>query len=76
VHAVHSFHSNSRYSRNSSLGSSGDFLTDVSDRERDLLHQVSELQARVTTLMDELQNAKLKSVGVQFSKFLTLIVLF
>jgi hypothetical protein len=50
--------------------------TDVSDRERDLLHQVSELQARVTTLMDELQNAKLKSVGVQFSKFLTLIVLF
>jgi hypothetical protein len=39
--------------------------TDVSDRERDLLHQVSELQARVTTLMDELQNAKLKSVGLE-----------
>jgi hypothetical protein len=63
--SFHSFHSNSRYSRNSSLGSSGDFLTDVSDRERDLLHQVSELQARVTTLMDELQNAKLKSVGLE-----------
>jgi hypothetical protein len=38
---------------------------DVSDRERDLLHQVSELQARVTTLLDELQNAKLKSVGLE-----------
>jgi len=37
-------------------------------------HQI--LYGRVTTLLDELQNAKLKSVGVQFSKFLTLIVLF
>jgi len=40
----------------------GDFST---DRERELLHQVSELQARMANLVDELQSAKLKNVTLE-----------
>jgi regulator of replication initiation timing len=37
----------------------------ATDRERDLLHQVSELQSRMATLVDELQTVKLRNVGLE-----------
>jgi hypothetical protein len=59
-------HSFSRYSRGSSASFAGDFLMDIAtDRERDLLHQVSELQSRMATLVDELQTVKLRNVGLE-----------
>ncbi|KAH8959971.1 hypothetical protein BDL97_06G105700 [Sphagnum fallax] len=59
-------HSFSRYSRGSSASFAGDFLMDIAtDRERDLLHQVSELQSRMASLVDELQTVKLRNVGLE-----------
>ncbi|CAK9230616.1 unnamed protein product [Sphagnum troendelagicum] len=37
----------------------------ATDRERDLLHQVSELQSRMASLVDELQTVKLRNVGLE-----------
>ncbi|KAJ7569223.1 hypothetical protein O6H91_01G067600 [Diphasiastrum complanatum] len=58
-------HLGSRCSSRSSIGIS-DFLADIqSDRERELMQQVAELQCRNTALSDELQSLKLRNVQLE-----------
>ncbi|KAG0562070.1 hypothetical protein KC19_9G115600 [Ceratodon purpureus] len=64
--SLHSVNSMSRFSRTSSANSAVEHSVEVStDRERELLHQVSDLQSRMATLVDELQTVKLRNVQLE-----------
>lgn len=64
--SVCSVSSMSRFSRTSSTNSAIEHSMEVStDRERELLHQVSDLQSRIATLVDELQAVKLRNVQLE-----------
>eukprot|EP01018_Ginkgo_biloba_P005812 Gb_23850 [translate_table: standard] len=60
------YRSSNLASKTSSRSSAENFMFEAStDRERELLHQVAELQCRVANLVDELQRSKLKNVKLE-----------
>uniref|UniRef100_A0A7I4A9W5 Protein kinase domain-containing protein n=1 Tax=Physcomitrium patens TaxID=3218 RepID=A0A7I4A9W5_PHYPA len=64
--SVISTSSMSRFSRTSSTNSGVEHSVEVStDRERELLHQVSDLQFRMATLVEELQSVKIRNVHLE-----------